>query len=123
MLLGIIIGIVIWQLVVGVAQWTENSEQWWVAPVPCLLLAIVAGFLSFCGGLQNIKAYIYLVKHGINPFHMTVSKLIEFDEIQRKEFLEICKGQYKNSIRTLFNKNPIKTEKTMYYSMNEIETF
>lgn len=58
MLLGIIIGICIWQLVVGIAQFFDFDEDWVVCPLFCILLVVVQFALELISAIQNWRVCV-----------------------------------------------------------------
>ena len=106
MLVGIIIGIVSWQMVVGIAQWKECSEQWWVAPIPAALTGLVYCLLQAASMLANIRVWFYIMRIGINPFRMKVSIVKQFNLEQREEILKRANGRYKEAFKRLFKIYP-----------------
>ena len=104
MLLGIIIGICIWQLVVGFAQFFNFDEDWVICPLFCILLVVVTFTLSLISAIQNWRVYVYLISLKINPFWMKMSRLKVLTEEQQKELLSRCRGKYYNSLKIFFAK-------------------
>ena len=104
MLLGIIIGICIWQLVVGIAQFVDFDEDWVKCPLFCILLAAVTFLIELMYAIQNWRAYVYLISLKINPFWMKLSALRVLTEEQQKELLSRCRGKYYNSLSFFFKK-------------------
>lgn len=102
MLVGIIIGIVSWQMVVGIAQWKECSEQWWVAPIPAALIGLVYCLLQAASALANIRVWLYVIRIGINPFRMKVAIVKQINLEQREEILKRANGRYKQAFKRLF---------------------
>lgn len=108
MLVGIIIGIVSWQMVVGIAQWKECSEQWWVAPIPAALTGLVYCLLQAASALANIRVWLYVMRIGINPFRMKVSVVERINLEQREEMLKRANGRYKQAFKRLFKFYPFR---------------
>lgn len=104
MLLGIIIGICIWQLVVGVAQFFDFDEDWVMCPLFCILLVVVQFVLELISAIQNWRVYVYLISLKINPFWLRMSRLRALTEEQQKELLSRCRGKYYNSLSFFFKK-------------------
>lgn len=104
MLLGIIIGICIWQLVVGFAQFFDFDEDWVMCPLFCILLVVVKVMLDLISIIQNWRVYMYLISLKINPFGLKMSRLRELTEKQQKELLSRCRGKYYNSLKIFFAK-------------------
>ena len=104
MLLGIIIGICIWQLVIGIAQFVDFDEDWVKCPLFCILLALVSFLINLIHAIQNWRAYVYLISLKINPFWMKLSALRVLTEEQQKELLSRCRGKYYNSLKIFFAK-------------------
>lgn len=105
MLLGIIVGICIWQLVVGFAQFFDFDEDWVKCPVFCILLLIVQFALELVSAIQNWRVYTYLISLKINPFWLRMSGLRALTEEQQKELLSRSRGKYYNSLKLFFKIN------------------
>ena len=106
MLVGIIIGIISWQMVVSIAQWKGYSEQWWVAPIPAALTGLVYCLLQAASALANLRVWLYIMRIGINPFRMKVSIVKQFNLEQREEILKRANGKYKEAFKRLFKIYP-----------------
>ena len=104
MLLGIIIGICIWQLVVGIAQFAGFDENWVKCPLFCFLLTLASFLVNLMYAIQNWRAYVYLMSLKINPFWMKMSTLRILTEEQQKELLNLCRGKYYDSLKLIFRK-------------------
>ena len=102
MLLGIIIGICIWQLVVGVAQFFNFDDDWVKCPLFCILLAVATLTLELISAIQNWRVYAYLISLKINPFHLKMGNLRTLTEEQQDELLSRCRGKYYNSLSFFF---------------------
>lgn len=102
MLLGIIIGICIWQLVVGFAQFSGFDENWIKCPLFCLLWTIIAFLIAVPSALLNWKAYLYLFSLKINPFWMKLSVLDTLSDEQKRKLLSYCRGRYYTSLSKMF---------------------
>ncbi len=105
MLLGIIIGICIWQLVVGVAQFFNLDKDWITCPLFCILLVVVEFVLELISAIQNWRVYVYLINLKINPFWLRMSRLRVLTEEQQNELLSRSRGKYYNSLSFFFKKN------------------
>lgn len=103
MLLGIIIGICIWQLVVGVVAFIDPclDETWITCPLFNVLLALVERVIMFFQALGNYKAYLYLFSIGKNPFCMKVSDLQNLTLEQKEELVKRSIGKYKSAMKKL----------------------
>ena len=104
MLLGIIIGICIWQLVVGVAQFFNLDKDWITCPLFCILLVVVEFALELISAIQNWRVYVYLISLKINPFWLRMSRLRVLTEEQQNELLSRSRGKYYNSLSFFFKK-------------------
>lgn len=107
MLLGVIIGICIWQLVIGFAQFFNPDEDmsWMTCPVFCILLATFEWMIAFAAAVPNAKLYFYLWRDcGISPFSkMTISKLTQLlTHEQKQKAVELAKGKYKIALKRLW---------------------
>ena len=103
MLLGIIIGICIWQLVVGIVKFIDPcfDEIWIICPLFNVLLALGERVIWFFQALGNYKAYLYLFSIGKNPFCMKVSDLQNLTVEQKEELVKRSRGKYKNAMKKL----------------------
>lgn len=103
MLVGIIIGIVVWQMVVGIVEIADPfwDETWVVCPLFNILLVIVEHVIMFFQALGNYRAYLYLFSIGKNPFRMKVSDLQNLTLEQKEELVKCSKGRYKKAMKRL----------------------
>lgn len=103
MLVGIIIGIAVWQIVVGIVEIAEPScdESWITCPLFNILLVIVEHVIMFFQALGNYKAYLYLFSIGKNPFRMKVSDLQNLTLEQKEELVNRSMGKYKKAMKRL----------------------
>lgn len=109
MLLGIIIGLVAWQIVVFILHCLDMEDSWLTVPVPYLIYKLGEMIYTFFLNLLDIQAYIYLITIGKNPFHMKITDLLGLNEEQRKKLIAKTKGKRaKRNIKKLFENNPFK---------------
>ena len=101
MIKGIIIGILIWQVVVCILHLLNMEDSILNAPVPFCWMWLLVKISDFFISIQNIQAYIYLLKIGINPFKLKVSALLALTE-EQKEIL-LAKTKHKQTKRNLKN--------------------
>ena len=85
MLLGIIIGLIAWQVVVFILHCLDMEDSWLTVPIPYLIFKGIEMVYNFCLNLLDIEAYIYLISLGKNPFRMTISDLLALNEEQREK--------------------------------------
>lgn len=83
MLVGIIIGIVVWQIVVGIAQEVDCAYEWWVAPIFELGYWLVERMVEIILNIREYKFWFYLFKHGIHPW-----KKLSLSELKNKLTIE-----------------------------------
>lgn len=98
---GIIIGILIWQVVVCILHLLGMEDSPLNAPIPYFCMWLVIKFSEFFISIQNIQAYIYLLKIGINPFKLKISKLLALTEEQKQILL--AKTKHEQTKRNLMN--------------------
>lgn len=109
MLLGIIIGLVAWQIVVFILHCLDMEDSWLTVPIPYLIYKLGEIICTFFLNLLDIQAYIYLITIGKNPFRMKISDLLSLNEEQREKLIAKTKGKRaKRNITNLFKKNPIR---------------
>lgn len=103
MLVGIIIGIVVWQIVVGIVEMVDPfwDETWVICPLFNILLVIVEHVIIFFRALGNYKAYLYLFSIGKNPFRMKVSDLQNLTLEQKEELVKRSMGKYQKAMKRL----------------------
>ena len=68
MLVGIIIGIVMWQMVVGIALMLDYEYEWWIAPIFNLGLWLVERMVEIISNIREYQFWFYLFKCGIHPW-------------------------------------------------------
>ena len=108
MLVGIIIGILGWQMVVGAL---EMIDPWWDktwVTCPCfnILIYSLEKILDTFSIICSYRAYIFLFSLGKNPFKMKVSDLWELSEEQKAKLVMCAKGRFKIGLENLFNRQP-----------------
>ena len=103
MLVGIIIGIVVWQIVVGIVEIADPfwDRTWVICPLFNILLVLVEHVIMFFQALGNYKAYLYLFSIGKNPFRMKVSDLQNLTLEQKEELVKRSMGRYKKAMKKL----------------------
>ena len=106
MILGIIIGILIWQVVVCILHLLDMEDSPLTTPIPFFCMWLVVKISDFCIRIQNIQAYCYLLKIGINPFKLKISTLLALTEEQKETLLKKTKHeQTRKNLTNLFKKN------------------
>lgn len=109
MLVGIIIGLIVWQIVVFILHCLDMEDSWLITPIPYLICKLGEIICIFCLNLLDIQAYIYLISLGKNPFRMKITDLLGLNEEQREKLISKTKGKRaKRNITNLFKKNPIR---------------
>ena len=83
MLVGIVIGIVVWQIVVGIAQESDCAYEWWVAPVFELGYWLVECIVKIVLNIREYRFWLYLFKRGIYPW-----KKLSLAELKNKLTIE-----------------------------------
>ncbi len=106
MIKGIIIGILIWQVVVCILHYLDMEDNILNAPIPFFCMWLVVKISEFFVMIQDIQAYFYLFKIGINPFKIKISDLLTLTEEQKQILLAKTKNkQIKINLTNLFIKN------------------
>lgn len=105
MILGIIIGLVIWQIVIFVLQWLQMEDGWWSCPVPYLGLLIFEGIIYVIEFFKDLPLYGLLIKWGYNPFKTSITELKGLTEEQKKLMVEKACPRTKNALKRLFKYN------------------
>ena len=108
MILGIVIGLVIWQVVIFVLQWLQMEDTPWSCPIPYLCLLIVE-FLILCWeGCVNLRAMIYFASLGKNPFKTSIKELKELPIEQKKKLVSLAHSKYRNRLEMALELKPKK---------------
>lgn len=103
---GIIIGILIWQVVVCILHLLDMEDSILNAPIPFCWMLLLMKIGNFFIAIQNIQAYFYLFKMGLNPFKLKISALLSLTEEQKEILLEKTKHeQTKRNLINLFINN------------------
>ena len=109
MLVGIVIGLVAWQIVVFILHCLDMEDSWLTTPIPYLFLKLAEMIYNFCVNLLDFQAYIYLMTLGKNPFRMKVSELLELNEEQREKIIaKTVVKKAKRNLKNLFEKYPVR---------------
>ena len=108
MILGIVIGVVIWQVVVFVLQWLDMEDTYWCCPIPFLGLLLVE-FIALCWeGLVNLRVWFYCISLGKNPFKTTIAEFCEMPLEQRKKIVSLAHPKYRNKLERMLEIKPKK---------------
>lgn len=105
MLVGIIIGIVTWQMVVGIAQMSDCASEWWVAPIFELGVWLVERLTEIILNIREYKFWFYLFKLGIHPWKkLSLTELKNKLTIEQQEILvnKIKNPQIQNQFKLVF---------------------
>ena len=109
MLLGILIGVIIWQIVIFILHCFDLEDSWVTTPIPYFCMKLCEFIKIFFLSLLDIQAYIYLITIGKNPFCMKLIDLLSLNEEQRKKLISKTKGKReKRNIKKLFENNPVR---------------
>ena len=98
MILGIIIGLVIWQFVIFVLNRLHMEDTSWACPVPYLCLLIVEFIILCWEGCVNLRAMIYFASLGKNPFKISIKELNEMPIEQKKKLVSLTHPKYRNKL-------------------------
>ena len=106
MLVGIIIGIVVWQIVVGIVEIAEPScdESWITCPLFNILLLGVEQLINVLTWVRNYRVYIFLMSLGINPWKAKTSDLQALTLEQKEKIVECARGKFKTNLEFFFFK-------------------
>ena len=101
MFLGIVIGLVIWQVVIFVLQWLDMEDTYWCCPIPYLVLLLVE-FIGLCWeGLVNLRVWFYCTTLGKNPFKTSIAEFCEMPLEQRKKIVSLAHKKYRNKLEIM----------------------
>ena len=106
MLVGIIIGIVVWQMVVGIVEVADPfwDETWVVCPLFNILLWGIEQLINALTWVRNYKVYIFLISLRINPWRTKISDLQALTLEQKEELVERARGKFKTNLEFFFFK-------------------
>ena len=106
MFLGIIIGILIWQVVVFILHWLDMEDSPLTTPIPFCCMKLIVAIDIGIKALTDWQAYLFLIKIGYNPFKMTIYDLLALTEKQKKILLDKTKNKKaKKNLTKLFKNN------------------
>ena len=114
MLVGIIIGIVVWQIVVGIIEWVDPfwDETWIICPLFNILIWGVEQLINILTLVRNYRVYIFLISLGINPWRAKLSDLQALTLEQKEKIVEYARGSFKQKLEfALFRKRTFYSEK------------
>ncbi len=108
MILGIVIGLVFWQVVIFVLQWLQMEDTPWCCPIPYLCLLLV-NFVILCWeGCVNLRAMIYFASLGKNPFKTSIMELKELPIEQKKKLVSLAHPKYRDMLERKMGLKPKK---------------
>lgn len=104
MLVGIIIGIVVWQIVVGIVEITDPfwDRTWVICPLFNILLWGVKQLLDMLTWIHNCRVYIFLISLGINPWRTKLGDLQALTLEQKEKIVERARGKFKTKLAFFF---------------------
>ena len=102
MILGIIIGLVIWQFVILTLQWLQMEDTPWSCPIPYFCLLLVEFIILLWEGLLDIKVMMYYIKIGKNPFKTSVKELASLDDVHKQKMLELSTPKHRKQLEKVF---------------------
>lgn len=102
MILGIVIGLVIWQFVIFVLNWLQMEDTPWSCPIPYLCLLLVEFIILCWEGCLDIKVMIYYISIGKNPFKTSVRELASLEDKHKQKMLELSTPKHKKQLEKVF---------------------
>jgi hypothetical protein len=105
MILGIVIGMIIWQFVMFVLQWCEMEDGWWSVPIPYLFLLMFKGIIYMIDFFKDLPLYWELMKWGYNPFSTSVGELQGLTDEQKHLLIDKACPRTKIALKRLFKFN------------------
>lgn len=105
MILGIVIGMIIWQFTVFVFQQCEIEDNWWAAPIPYLFLLMFKGIIHIINFFKDLRLYWLIMKWKYNPFKISVAKLQSLTDEQKNQMIEKACPRTKIALERIFNFN------------------
>ena len=108
MILGIVIGLVIWQVVIFVLQWLDMEDTYWCCPIPYLGVLLVEFIILCWEGLVNLRVWFYCASLGKNPFKTTIAEFCEMSLEQREKIVELAHPKYRNKLARMLKTKPSK---------------
>lgn len=88
LVLGIIIGLVVWQIVVMAMEELDVYYDWWKFPIPYFAVTVFLSVVYFFNTLLDIRAYWFLWRIGINPFKTSVTELKAMSDEDKEKLLK-----------------------------------
>ena len=108
MILGIVIGLVIWQVVIFVLQWLQMEDTPWSCPIPYLGLLLVEFIILCWEGCVNLRVWLYCASLGKNPFKTSIAEFCEMPLEQREKIVELAHPKYRNKLARMLKTKPNK---------------
>ena len=105
MILGIVIGLVIWQVVIFVLQWLEMEDTSWCCPIPYLFLLMFKGIIYMIDFFKDLPLYWELMKWGYNPFSTSIGELQGLTDEQKHLLIDKACPRTKIALQRLFKFN------------------
>lgn len=105
MILGIVIGLVVWQIVIFALQWLEMEDSWVSCPVPYLGLLLIKGIIYMIDFFKDLPLYWMIMKWGYNPFKTSVAELQSLTDEQKNQMIEKACPRTKIALKRLFKFN------------------
>lgn len=102
LVLGILVGMLIWQFVMFVLQWFQLDDGWWTVPVPYLFLLIFEGILYAIEWFKDLPLYWYLMKKGHNPFRTSITKLCAMSDDEKAEMIKLAKPKTAKALKRMY---------------------
>ena len=105
MIKGIIIGVLIWQVVVFILHWLDIEDSPLTTPIPFCCMKMIIFIDTSVKTLAEWRAYLFLIKIGLNPFRIKISDLKTLTDEQKTMLIDKIRNKtIKRNLINLFKK-------------------